>query len=200
MKRILTTTTALIAVAAAPAFAESMQPAKSAAEGLKPASETSQSDTTTLTDEVESAKSDAEGMPSVAEPAEQASTELLEDTQSVKTEANQGTNPLGGATVEEMEGFEVVAASDVDIELVDGVIAYDSNREWVGEVGSVLVDDQDQVVAAVIDVGGFLGIGEKEVAIAIDDLSVLRAVDGNEVQVVVNATEAELKAMPTYDS
>jgi PRC-barrel domain len=39
------------------------------------------------------------------------------------------------------------------------------NNEDIGEVGDVLIDRNGQVRAVVVDVGGFLGIGETHVAI-----------------------------------
>lgn len=127
------------------------------------------------------------------------------DTQKLQQQAEElpkGTKPMidvAGKVYFADEGFERVSSDEVTINLVDGVIAYDENEKWVGEVGSVLVDDQGNVVAAVIDVGGFLGIGEKEVAIAIEDMTVLHNADENKTQVVVNASESELKKMPAYE-
>src|SRR5215204_2528414 len=46
-----------------------------------------------------------------------------------------------------------------------GLVVYGPNNERIGEINEVLVDRNGQVSAVVIGVGGFLGIGEKDVAL-----------------------------------
>src|SRR5215211_7723359 len=45
-----------------------------------------------------------------------------------------------------------------------GLTVYGPNNERIGEINEVLVDRNGKVDAVVIGVGGFLGIGEKDVA------------------------------------
>lgn len=46
-----------------------------------------------------------------------------------------------------------------------GTKVYGANNEDVGEVNEVIIDRNGQVVALVVGVGGFLGLGEKDVAV-----------------------------------
>src|SRR3712207_7517143 len=46
-----------------------------------------------------------------------------------------------------------------------GVNIYGQNNEKIGDVNEVLIDRKGNADAVVIGVGGFLGIGEKDVAI-----------------------------------
>src|SRR5215203_3072491 len=46
-----------------------------------------------------------------------------------------------------------------------GLVVYGPNNERIGEINEVLVDRNGKVDAVVIGVGGFLGIGEKDVAL-----------------------------------
>jgi len=46
-----------------------------------------------------------------------------------------------------------------------GVAVYDSNNKNVGKIDDILLDHSGQVKAVVIGVGGFLGIGKKDVAV-----------------------------------
>jgi sporulation protein YlmC with PRC-barrel domain len=46
-----------------------------------------------------------------------------------------------------------------------GVDIYGANNEKIGDVNDIIVDNQGNINAVVIGVGGFLGIGEKDVAI-----------------------------------
>jgi sporulation protein YlmC with PRC-barrel domain len=53
---------------------------------------------------------------------------------------------------------------------LDGVDVYNQNNERIGEVDDVLVDKSGKVEAVVIGVGGFLGIGERNVAVPFNAL------------------------------
>jgi hypothetical protein len=48
----------------------------------------------------------------------------------------------------------------------------------------------------VLSVGGFLGIGDKYVAVPYSDLKIGR--DGNSLKVTTDATKESLKALPDY--
>jgi hypothetical protein len=50
-----------------------------------------------------------------------------------------------------------------------------------------------------VDVGGFLGLGERQVAIPLDQLSIQRMSGGDEVRVFSELTEEDLEAMPEYE-
>src|ERR1700712_4109703 len=46
-----------------------------------------------------------------------------------------------------------------------GVSVYDSNNKSVGKIDDLLLDHDGSVKAVVIGIGGFLGIGKKDVAL-----------------------------------
>lgn len=46
-----------------------------------------------------------------------------------------------------------------------GTTVVSQNNETIGDVNDILFDRNGQVMAAVVGVGGFLGIGEKDVAV-----------------------------------
>lgn len=68
--------------------------------------------------------------------------------------------------------------------------------ETVGDVSDVVFDDRMQVSEVIVDVGGFLGIGEKSVAIAPEQIELMQ--NGDDMTLHIAATEDELKAMPEY--
>ena len=68
--------------------------------------------------------------------------------------------------------------------------------ETIGEIKDLVLLRDNEVLQAVISVGGFLGIGDKLVTIPYDKLQVQR-VDDN-VQVMYNATKAELEGLPKF--
>ncbi len=67
----------------------------------------------------------------------------------------------------------------------------------LGEINDLIIDKDGQIVAAIVDVGGFLGMGQKSVAI--DWKAVERTVDKDGKHVLhVNATEQSLNDTPEY--
>jgi len=51
-----------------------------------------------------------------------------------------------------------------------GVDVYNENRDKIGDINEVLIDGQGKIDAVVIGVGGFLGIGEHNVAVPFNSL------------------------------
>lgn len=98
----------------------------------------------------------------------------------------------------EIEGFASAEPQYITAEALTGTAVYDANNDWIGEVSEVLMTDDMKVEKAVVDVGGFLGMGEKPVALDLDKLSILREVDGDDMRVHVNLTKTELEAMKAY--
>ncbi|MBX3532218.1 MAG: PRC-barrel domain-containing protein [Rhizobiaceae bacterium] len=80
-----------------------------------------------------------------------------------------------------------------------GTTVYGANDENVGEVGDIILSTDGKTVDAVIlDVGGFLGIGEKEVALGLDNLTFMSDADG-EMYVYTTLTKEQLEAQAAYD-
>lgn len=79
-------------------------------------------------------------------------------------------------------GSDVVTASD----------------EKLGSISDAVVDSDGNVLAAVIDVGGFLGIGAKPVAVSFDSLTATPTDDGEKI--VVSLTKEELNAAPEFQT
>jgi sporulation protein YlmC with PRC-barrel domain len=69
----------------------------------------------------------------------------------------------------------------------------------IGDVNEVLVDTDGGVRYVVIGVGGFLGIGEKNVAVPFSQLTIVPTKDGDAIEKIsVTYTKDELKQAPTF--
>lgn len=68
--------------------------------------------------------------------------------------------------------------------------------ENLGEVNDVLMDRNGNVIGAVIGVGGFLGVGEKDVAVPFNNLELVRNSDGDKL--ILRKTKDELKSAPEF--
>ncbi len=69
--------------------------------------------------------------------------------------------------------------------------------ESVGDVNEVLFDNSGKVTAVVVGVGGFLGMGEREVAIAFGSLRMAPGEDGR-TAITIDATKDALKSAPVW--
>ena len=76
---------------------------------------------------------------------------------------------------------------------------YDQSDSKIGDVDDMLIDKEGRVTALIIGVGGFLGMGEKNVAIPFSD--VRASEKNNKWYLVLNTTKDALKGAPgfTYD-
>lgn len=83
-------------------------------------------------------------------------------------------------------------------EMLQGAPVYDANDERIGDVSELVVADDGTITHTVIDIGGFLGIGAKPVALDFEQMEVMTEDGGDTLRVHVTATEEELEQMPEY--
>ena len=77
-----------------------------------------------------------------------------------------------------------------------GTNVRNQNNEIVGKVEDVYIDDRGAIKTVVVSVGGFLGVGTKDVAVNWSDIG--RSRDGKSLVLITNWTKDSLKAMPEY--
>jgi sporulation protein YlmC with PRC-barrel domain len=109
-----------------------------------------------------------------------------------------------------LAALSVPALADTNVEMLRQVPAdaltvtdwykqdvYDPNNNKIGEVMDVLLDKSGKVTSLIIGVGGFLGVGEKDVAVPFD---AVRATTKNnkKVTLVMNTTKDDLKSAPGF--
>jgi sporulation protein YlmC with PRC-barrel domain len=77
---------------------------------------------------------------------------------------------------------------------------FDGNDNKIGQIKDVLVDQSGKIETLIIGVGGFLGVGEKDVAVPFQEVSQTKKDD--KFHLVMNATKDGLKNAPgfKYDS
>ena len=73
---------------------------------------------------------------------------------------------------------------------------YDPNNNKIGEVMDVLVDKSGKIHTLIVGVGGFLGAGEKDVAVPFD--SVEATMKDKKMHLVMNTTKDSLKSAPGF--
>lgn len=92
----------------------------------------------------------------------------------------------------------LVASDSLTADRVLGAPVFGRTFETMGEVGDVEVSTDGKVDAVVVNVGGFLGLGEKPVALPFKDLSLYEDESGALV-VMVPHSQKELENAPTYE-
>ena len=98
-----------------------------------------------------------------------------------------------GALVEVEDETQVVGAYNLSVDQVEDMNVYSATGEEVGEVDEVLMNADGQIVALVADVGGFLGIGAKEVVLQLDQVQL----QGE--RLTVDMTKEQLEQLPDWD-
>jgi sporulation protein YlmC with PRC-barrel domain len=74
---------------------------------------------------------------------------------------------------------------------------YDPSDNKIGEIMDMLMDKEGKVEALIIGVGGFLGIGEKDVAVPFKTVE-FKTKDNNKWWAVMNTTKDALKNAPGF--
>lgn len=78
----------------------------------------------------------------------------------------------------------------------NGQIVYDRHGNEVGDVNDILVDSDGKIIAVMVGVGGFLGAGEKSVAVPFRGLKVTEK--DLDSFLVIDASRATLETAPGY--
>jgi sporulation protein YlmC with PRC-barrel domain len=102
--------------------------------------------------------------------------------------------PAAGVAYQELEDDDfIVQRWGLSVEDIEDLDLYTQDGEEIGEIEEVLVDADGQVRALTVEVGGFLGIGDREAIIEIDRL------DRVDDQFQTSYTKEQLEQLPEWD-
>ncbi len=99
----------------------------------------------------------------------------------------------------ERDGYQPVEIVDLTAENIVGANVYGVNDESIGEVKDLVLTQDGKVQEAILDIGGFLGMGEHRIAVSYDEMQIIRAADGSDLRVYVSATKEQLEQRPEYN-
>ena len=118
------------------------------------------------------------------------------DQNAQTTTATQSTTQMSAGELivpaDRLNNAQVMSANDYI-----GKTVYDQGGNNIGDVNDLIISQDGQVQAVILGVGGFLGIGEKDVAVNTNAIQMVQ--DGDNKRLVVQATKESLNAAPTYD-
>jgi sporulation protein YlmC with PRC-barrel domain len=78
-----------------------------------------------------------------------------------------------------------------------GTKVVNTANETIGDINEIVLGKDGKVAAVVLGIGGFLGIGEREVAVSFESLKMSRD-SSNNVVWTVNATKEVLRNAPEW--
>ena len=79
-----------------------------------------------------------------------------------------------------------------------GSSVYTSADENIGDINDIIFDDKGMIQAVIVGVGGFLGMGEKDVALPLDKINVARD-ENNAIKLTIQASRDDLDKAPAFD-
>jgi sporulation protein YlmC with PRC-barrel domain len=183
--RTLMTATALAAlVAASSAFGQAQDPAQDPLVGEPPAA-------------TEPAPASPEATPDATNPTDAMPAEPT--TPDVGAEAEPPATP-DAAPADTASADKFITQQDADDVLAStliGTSVQNGAGESLGSINDVVLSAEGQADVIVIGVGGFLGIGEKNIGVAFDAIEKSTDANGNTV-LVFDATAEELEAAPAF--
>ncbi|WDR04959.1 PRC-barrel domain-containing protein [Devosia rhodophyticola] len=97
------------------------------------------------------------------------------------------------------EGYVAVTVEDLTADNLSGAKVVGSDGEDIAEVGDIVLTEDGKIDAMLIDFGGFLGMGQKRVAVGMDNLQ-FATDDGGQYFVYVNFTKEQLEQQPEYNA
>ena len=207
MKTLLTTAAVVALLAAAPAFA---------AENPAPADQPAATDQTKTDDLMKKAPAAAEApaatdQTKAAEAPKTDEAKPAEAAEAPKTDEAKPAEAAEAPKTDEAKPADTAAAAPADqpkfvTQQTDqeklaskwiGQTVYNQADENVGDINDLVIGENGQIDAVVIGVGGFLGIGEKNVAVPFNSVQAATDADGN-MKLVVQFSKDDLNKAPEF--
>jgi predicted outer membrane protein len=123
------------------------------------------------------------------------------DTDQTTATTQEVTRPAGEVDRAAADAAQHTMAEPVSADALIGITVYGADNENIGEISDVILsnDSADGTIdAVIIDVGGFLGIGEKPVAMGFDALEI-RADEDGRLYAYSRYGQEQLEGAPEYD-
>ena len=141
-----------------------------------------------------------EQMPEFERDRDMAAADMTNTTAAMTTDTMQREMlPRPAVTRDGYAEVEMTEVTQMTSDQLEGATVYGANDESVGEIDRLVLGDDGKVTHVVVNVGGFLGLGEKPVAVTFDELQILREQGGDDVRIYIDSTQERLEAQPEYD-
>lgn len=108
--------------------------------------------------------------------------------------------PGSGMSSSSQGMYYTTAAGEHRASKLIGTLVKNSAGETIGDVNEIILSKDGKAMAAVLGVGGFLGMGERQVAISFSSLNFTQDANGNMSVLLPTATKESLKTAPEWKS
>lgn len=122
---------------------------------------------------------------------ESTTTTTTTDTKAANAPVDAGASALI-IPADSFAGAKVISANDFI-----GKRVYSKAGDDIGEVNDLIMTDNGSIRAVILGVGGFLGMGEKDVAVSMNAINMTQ--DGSNLKLVVDGSKEQFKSAPQYD-
>lgn len=107
--------------------------------------------------------------------------------------------PASTTGTEQAAGYITTQSADqISAKTYMGQSVYNGQNESIGSINDLILQKQGGVVAAIVGVGGFLGIGQKSVAVPFDKINATQNPQDGTVKLTTTETADSLKAAPEF--
>ncbi|WP_193183062.1 PRC-barrel domain-containing protein [Nisaea sediminum] len=124
----------------------------------------------------------------------------MKDVDKAFSDFKTGTKKALGAYMPDDKDLMPVDLATVQPKELVGAQVFGADKEDIGEISRVLLAGGNRVEAYVVDVGGFLGIGEKRVALGSGTGRVMMDRTDGDIVVQMPFTQAQLEAHPAFSA
>jgi hypothetical protein len=118
---------------------------------------------------------------------------ILAATPALAQQAATPAAPVGDLLVEIDRDDVMVTKFGISVEELESMRLFGANGEEIGEIEDVLGDAAGMPAAVTVEVGGFLGMGEREVILQLDAITVAG------LRLTLDATREQIEALPEWD-
>lgn len=105
--------------------------------------------------------------------------------------------PMGG-DMQVPEGYTLYSGEPMTAENLQDAAVYASDDSSVGNISDFVLAEDGSITQVIFDVGGFLGIGARNVAVPFEELQIYTNADATDMRVYLPMTKEELEALPEY--
>ncbi len=131
--------------------------------------------------------------PGVTAPAPSAAQQPSGTPNSIPPEQSAEAAPASSPFLTKQDASEILAANLI------GQPVLDADNESIGEVTDLITDKDGRIRALLIGAGGFLGIGQKDLAIRYRDVTVTRD-ENDDLIIKANVTKEMVAQAPDYET
>ena len=98
------------------------------------------------------------------------------------------------------DGYDRVDVSRMTSDMLVGATVYDPQDTSVGTVDNLILDADGTITNVIVDFGGFLGLGSRQVSLDFEEVTILANDSATEMRIYVDASREQIRSLPQYQA